>query len=194
MFEFLIRRKKFIDNSDKKEGLLYDSEDEITDNTRNQEVESFKKKIQYHGESLKKYSQKLLSSLAREKEISQGVFYIADIKEDNNILEFLSGYAYRIPEVGEVIFKFGESLPGQVAKDGKLINIADIPEEYITIESGLGKASPVSLIIFPIKNEANVIAVIELASFHEFTHEDELFFEEISPFIAGQILKCTSKS
>ena len=75
-------------------------------------------------------------------------------------------------------------------KDGKIMNLTDIPDGYFIIESGLGKAAPVSLLIFPVKKGNDVLAVIELSSFRKFTDEDERFFEMIAPSIAEQILKC----
>lgn len=83
-----------------------------------------------------------------------------------------------------------EGLPGQVAVSGDLINISDIPGDYFMIESGLGKGKPASLIIFPVKHENKVIAIIELSSFCTFTADDQSFFMEISPSIAEQIMKC----
>jgi len=39
-----------------------------------------------------------------------------------------------------------------------------------------------------------VLAVIELASFHRFTQEDEKFFEQLTPSIAEQIILHINKS
>jgi two-component system, chemotaxis family, sensor kinase CheA len=139
-------------------------------------------------DELVNYSQSLLSSFAKEKEISQGVFFIATVSEGKQILKYLSGYANQQPEPEDEIIAFGEGFPGQVAKDGKLVIINDIPEGYMSIESGLGKAAPASLIIFPIKHEGNVLAVIELASFYQFTQEDGIFFEKFTLSVAEQIL------
>jgi GAF domain-containing protein len=194
MSEFLTSENIISDNSEVKTEPFHTKEIVHAQNIRYQMIESFTKKNVYHGKSILQYSQKLLSSLAREKEISQGVFFISDKKDDKPVLKFLSGYAYQNPENNEEILEFGEGFPGQVAKDGKLLNIADIPEGYLPIESGLGKASPVSLIIFPVIHDEKVLAVIELASFHKFSYEDELFFQEISPSVAEQIQKCIAKS
>jgi putative methionine-R-sulfoxide reductase with GAF domain len=144
--------------------------------------------------NLLKFSQKLLSHIAREKEISQGVFFIAEKNNDKPVLRYLSGYAHQLPESGDEIIEFGEGFPGQVAKDSKLVVINEIPEGYMSIESGLGKGSPVSLIVFPVNHNGSVLAVIELASFHKFTPEDEQFFEQLSPSIAEQILIHINKS
>jgi putative methionine-R-sulfoxide reductase with GAF domain len=145
----------------------------------------------FKGKSVYPYSVKILSFLAREKEISQGAFFVADIKDGKQVLKLISGYAMSDTESVNMILEFGEGFPGQVAKDCKLVNITNIPEGYLTIESGLGKASPNSLILFPVSYNDKVIAVIELASFREFTRDDELYFEDISLLIAEQIVKCS---
>ena len=156
---------------------------------RQQKVEAFRNRNSYEGKSLIDYSLKLLSELAKIKEISPGAFFISEMRENKQILRFLSAYAAPGPDNIDLILELGEGFPGQVAKEGKLISISDVPQGYLTIESGLGKANPVSLIIFPVKHNDKVLAVIELASFRTFTREDEIFFEEISSSIADQILK-----
>jgi putative methionine-R-sulfoxide reductase with GAF domain len=155
----------------------------------NMTPENFNKKIGSLGNDPLHFSRKLLSLLAKEKEISQGVFFIADKKDGKSVLRFLSGYAFENPDTENLEIEFGEGFPGQVAKDGKLINISEVPDGYISIVSGLGKASPASIIIFPVINDKDVIAVIELASFHRFTEEDEGFFNEISKSIATRLAK-----
>jgi putative methionine-R-sulfoxide reductase with GAF domain len=71
-------------------------------------------------------------------------------------------------------------LSGQVAKEGKMINIQNVPDGYIKILSGLGNATPSSMLIFPIKRNEEVLGVIELASFKNFTTDDEQFIKELS--------------
>jgi hypothetical protein len=173
--------------------LPFITEVNTPENSIQQSVDIFKKKIVTDGNNLVRFSFILLSQLAREKEVSQGAFFISDVKNGKPVLKFLTGFASPNSDNNEDILEIGEGFPGQVAKDGKLINISDIPDGYLSIESGLGKASPVSLIIFPVKHVGKVLAVIELASFHKFTKEDELFFENISPSIAEQIIKCLNK-
>lgn len=157
----------------------------------NKSGESFASKIGFEGKNLKQFSQKFLSWLAREKEISQGIFYIADRIDGRNILKFLSGFACTIPAENECTFEFGEGFPGQVAKDGKILNITDIPDGYMVIESGLGKSLPVSLIIFPVKHNNKVLAVVELASFHNFSDADEQYLKEISLEAGALFAKCS---
>jgi len=129
---------------------------------------------------LKEFAQLFLWTVAKALEISQGAFFITKTKESKRVLSFVVGYAYNIPETGAIEFEFGEGLSGQVAKEGKPINLNTVPDGYITILSGLGKATPNSIIIFPLKSNDEVIAVIELASFKKFDKEEEDFLVEIS--------------
>jgi GAF domain-containing protein len=192
MFEFLTGQNTKSINSVESAELIIN--DDLPGNEMIRTVESFVKLGDYSATSLINFTQELFSLIARQKEISQGVFFLCDTNDGIPVLKFLSGYAYNRSTESEEMLLFGEGLPGQVAKDGKLINITDIPDGYMSIQSGLGKASPASLIIFPIIHEGNTLAVIELASFHKFTREDEQFFEDISPAIAEQMLKCIANS
>ncbi len=130
--------------------------------------------------SLNDLAQKFLWTIAKQLEASQGAFFIKKQKENTNVLSFIVGYAYHLPDSEVIEFEFGEGLSGQVAKEGKLINIHAVPEGYITILSGLGNATPSAMLIFPIKNGEEVLAVVELASFKDFSKEEENFIQELA--------------
>jgi GAF domain-containing protein len=191
MFELKVNKVSTVNISDGEPGMV------LTNDVKNIEKEGslvLIKKNSFHGQTLIQFSQKVLSLLAREKEISQGIFFIAEKKKGKHILKYLAGYAHQHPKSDSEIIEFGEGFPGQVAKDGKPLIINDIPEGYMSIESGLGKGSPASLIIIPVKSDGTVLAVIEMASFHKFTEEDLAFFDQITPAIAEQILLIRDKS
>ena len=44
-----------------------------------------------------------------------------------------------------------------------------MPPNYIQINSGLGEAPPLNIVVLPVLFEGQVKAVIELASFHHFS-------------------------
>jgi len=190
MFEMLTRPIRKRNISEKRTELPFNKEIVTAESRSQQLVDTFITKNSYLGINLNQYALKLLSHLAGVKEISQGAFFISGIKDGKPVIKFLAGFATPDPEISSEILELGEGFPGQVAKDGRLINISDIPQGYLSIESGLGKSAPVSLIIFPVKHNDKVLAVIELASFHKFNQEDEIFFKAISPAIAEQIQKC----
>jgi GAF domain-containing protein len=159
--------------------------------TRNPEkitaANSFMRKLGVPGNNIRDFSQKILSQIAKEKEILQGVFLINSMENEIPRLKFLAGYACIDIDTEEHQFLPGEGLPGQVAKEGKILNLKNVPEGYIRIRTGLGEASPNSLIIIPIKYENQLFGVLELASFHEFTLADEKFFYSLSELVGFQM-------
>jgi putative methionine-R-sulfoxide reductase with GAF domain len=149
-------------------------------------VEKLQANIDMSSVDLKKFADTILINIAKEKEIMHGLFLLFDGKSS---LKAISGYAVNQENIEEISFEVGEGLPGQVAFDRKTIILRNVPDGYIQIETGLGKASPASLIILPVCTEEKLIGVFELASFKQFTSEDESHFSEISEFTARNIQK-----
>nr|WP_312871618.1 HAMP domain-containing protein [Amycolatopsis acididurans] len=84
-------------------------------------------------------------------------------------------------------FAFGESLVGQAARSGKTIAVDDVPAEYLTISSGLGRIAPVNLLVVPITVEGEVRGVLELASVHRFTGLHRDFLAQLMESIGGNV-------
>jgi hypothetical protein len=108
------------------------------------------------------FSEKLLQNMGQVNEISQGIFYLSN--KDYSNYTFVAGYALTneqsIPD-----FKPGENLNGQVAVSKEILLLKEVPNDYMNIESGLGKGKPVNLYFVPVLFENNTIAVIEFATF-----------------------------
>lgn len=121
---------------------------------------------------------KAMAVICKELEASQAAAYIAREEKDKHFIELFATYAYHLPEGEKKTFRYGEGLAGQVAKEGKLINIDAVPEGYIQILSGLGSASPRHLIIIPLKEADTVIGVVEIASFHAFKQQHEMALQQ----------------
>lgn len=130
---------------------------------------------------------KVLTKFCNELQACQGAIFLSKVEDQKRVLELSACYAYFFGESKVITYEFGEGLAGQVAKEGKLVNIKSIPQGYITILSGLGNSSPRNLIIAPFKLENDVIGVIEIASFQEFSLSDEEFVEGVSSLIAKQL-------
>ena len=136
-----------------------------------------------------KKMEKVLWKIANDLEAVQGAIFLTKQKDaDMKMIELFAGYAYYLPESKVLTYEFGEGLAGQVAKDGRLVNISSIPEGYISVISGLGNSSPSNLILVPIKNEEEEVqGVIEIASFRNFDQKDELFLKEVALLLAKEI-------
>lgn len=124
-------------------------------------------------------NEKILARLCMKLEASQGIYYTVKKDKHKRYIEMQTSFAFSLPESETLTYEFGEGLAGQVAKEGKKINISNVPEGYIKIISGLGNASPSHLLIYPIMNEGNVVAVAEIASFREITGKDEKLIAEV---------------
>ena len=111
--------------------------------------------------NLPEYSEKLLSNLAKQYELVQGIVFI---QNDKGIFKKEGAYAfYREDEAPE--FTEGVGIAGQVATNKELVNISNLPEKYLKVLSGLGSSSPANLVIFPILYENKSIGIVELATF-----------------------------
>src|SRR5262249_50565852 len=112
-----------------------------------------------------------------------GAFFMMDTEEGQAVLKLANTYAYRERKGVSNRFRLGESLVGQCALEKKPILLTDVPNDYIRINSGLGEATPLNIIVLPILFEGEVKAIIELASFHPFSSIHQIFLDQLSESI-----------
>jgi hypothetical protein len=158
-----------------------EEEEQRAETNRKADLAKQVKSIQAGALSLVKPEQKfekLLSNLCMEIEASQGIIYAVKKEKSKRFIELFASFAYHLPDSKTIKYEFGEGLAGQVAKEGKKINIKDIPEGYITVISGLGASSPNHLAILPVKVNGEVAYVAEIASFREISQENETLITE----------------
>jgi CheY-like chemotaxis protein/signal transduction histidine kinase len=103
----------------------------------------------------------------------------ADHAEDA-VLEMQAGYGYEERKHLSTTFRLGEGLVGQCAKEKKRILLTDVPGDYVRINSGLGEAVPLSIIVLPVLFEGSLRAVVELASFSQFSVTHQAFLDSIT--------------
>jgi signal transduction histidine kinase/DNA-binding response OmpR family regulator len=129
---------------------------------------------------LQTVSAAILTELSKVVTAQHGVFYIADASEGRETrLKLLSAFAYQ-PRPGLAReFALGEGLVGQCARDKESILVADPPDDYIKISSGLGEQRPANILVLPILFENRMKAVLELASFSRFSPTHMAFLEQL---------------
>ena len=108
----------------------------------------------------------LLTELAPLVNAHQGTIYHLAVTDEAAQLELLSSYAQSadIPPT----LRAGEGLVGQCATEKKRIVLTDVPADFVRIESSLGHANRVSVVVLPVLFEGQTKAVIELASLQSF--------------------------
>jgi len=133
---------------------------------------------------LETVSRQILSELAPLVNVQHAVFYELEQRgEEEAVLKKSAGYATVEREGARQRFRMGESLVGQCAMERRPLRVENAPEDYIKISSGLGEASPYSMIFLPVLFEEQVRAVIELASFSQFSDIHVTFLEQLTEII-----------
>lgn len=119
--------------------------------------------------SKEEISTKYLSLVSKQIEVVQALLYL---KEGNtNKYKLVKTFAIQENE-GINVIEEGVGITGQVIKDKKPLLISDIPEDYINIESGLGKGIPRQILILPMLLQDEVIGITEFAFFKELSETD----------------------
>ena len=129
---------------------------------------------------VKSVAQLLLSELAPLVSAQHGVFYNMETMDSMPVLKLASTYGYKERKNLAKQWLIGEGLVGQCAYEKQRILLSQVPADYIQITSGLGEATPLNIVVLPVIFEAEVKAVIELASFQRFSDIHLSFVEQLT--------------
>jgi signal transduction histidine kinase/CheY-like chemotaxis protein/HAMP domain-containing protein len=129
-------------------------------------------------------SRMILSELAPLLSVQHGVFYTL-VGDDGHepTLRYQAGYGFKERKHLASEFRLGEGLVGQCAQEKERILLTDVPDDYVTINSGLGESRPLNIIVLPILFEGSVRAVVELASFSRFSDIHQAFLDGLTESI-----------
>ncbi len=119
--------------------------------------------------------------------VQGGLFMLNEEDEAHPFIEMMGCYAYDRKKYFTKHIEIGEGLIGRCVQEGKSIYMTDIPEGYTHITSGLGKATPRSLLIVPLKVNEKVFGVVELASFNPFADFQVELVEKVGENIAATL-------
>jgi PAS domain S-box-containing protein len=136
---------------------------------------------------LQDLSYKTLVELIKYINVLQGAFYLY-VEEENKLVNAAT-FAYNRRKYLNNEFKVGEGLVGQCAFEMATIFRREIPEDYITISSGiLGDKKPSALLLVPLITDEKLQGVMEFASLDKDIDELSIrFLEELSDIIARTI-------
>jgi signal transduction histidine kinase/HAMP domain-containing protein/CheY-like chemotaxis protein len=132
---------------------------------------------------LEAVSRLIMSELTPLVSAHHGAFFLVHSQESRPVLKLISSFAWRMRKDVPTSFELGEGLVGQCALEKKTMLVTHAPPDYVQINSGLGEAGPLSLIILPVLFEGEVKAVLELASFREFSPIHRVFLDQLSETI-----------
>jgi len=136
---------------------------------------------------LQDLSYKTLVELIKYINVLQGAFYLY-VEEENKLVNTAT-FAYNRRKYLNNEFKVGEGLVGQCAFEMATIFRREIPEDYVTISSGiLGDKKPSALLLVPLITDEKLQGVMEFASLDKDIDALSIrFLEELSDIIARTI-------
>src|SRR5437764_12374775 len=142
---------------------------------------------------LETVSHMIMSELTPLVGAHHGAFFIMDTSGEEPLLRLIASFAYKQRKGVSNTFKLGEGLVGQAALAKTSILLTEAPEDYIRISSGLGEAAPHNVIVMPVLFEGHVMAVLELASFSQFSEVHQAFLDQLQESI-GVVLNVIAQN
>jgi hypothetical protein len=116
-----------------------------------------------------------------------GLFVVNSSNVQDVFIELKSCVAFDRKKYLSKRIEIGEGMVGRCVQEKESIYVTQLPNEYITITSGLGGANPACLLIMPLKVNEQIFGVLELASFTKLESYQIDFIERIAESIGAAI-------
>jgi signal transduction histidine kinase/DNA-binding response OmpR family regulator/CHASE3 domain sensor protein len=129
-------------------------------------------------QALPQLSRAMLEFLAQYLGVVVAALYVRD---ETGTLRREAAYGFsRENEERAQSFAGTQTLVGQAATDGRLIEVDNIPDNYLKVTSGLGTSAPKSVVMAPIENGGTVNGVVELGFMKPVSARDIEFLKLIA--------------
>ncbi len=109
-----------------------------------------------------------------------GLFYTAN----EELLQYAAGYAVADETTIQKKIPFGITQTGQAASNKSIVQLENVPDDYLKIGSSSGAIHPKYVLILPLLHNHQVEGVIEMASIHPFSARAMKLIEVTLPNIA----------
>ena len=143
--------------------------------------------------TLRKYNKvdelayQVLLEIIKYTNLIQGSFYLYD--EEEKELSNIASYAYDREKFIKQKIPLGIGLIGEVAYERQYIYRKEIPEDYVSITSGiLGEKKPGAILLVPLISDEKLQGVIELASVEDEISERVIQFVNELGEVIGQTI------
>ncbi|SDM35308.1 methyl-accepting chemotaxis protein [Catalinimonas alkaloidigena] len=144
--------------------------------------------LRQHNDDLEELTDHLLRDLADYMGINQAALFVLNTdEEDEPFLEMCACYAYNRKKYLHKRVELGAGMIGQAFLEKEPLYLTEIPEDYVAITSGTGKALPRNIVIIPLKVNDQMYGLIELASFTLIPPYRQQFLERLGESIASTL-------
>lgn len=143
--------------------------------------------LKKNSDDLKLIADDVLRLLIKYLDANQGRLFIVEKEGQEKYLDLVSTYAWGKKKFIQQKVFLKEGITGQVWKEKSTMYLTNIPQDYVTITSGLGHTTPQSLLIVPMMLNNVVFGILELASLRDFSPIQRAFVEKSGENIASTI-------
>ena len=127
----------------------------------------------------------VLEFVARYLDVAVAALYV---REDKGSLRRVAAYGLtRDSEAAEQSFYSAEGLVGQAALENRVLQLDDMPDNYLKVTSGLGQGSPRHVLVVPVLNDGQVNGVVELGFLRALGPRDLEFVNMIATNIGNSL-------
>lgn len=161
---------------DKKQRWISDNHSQLMDIIRN------------NSDNMKTMGYEIVRYIVTQVRACQGALYILnDNVNDDQYYETLAAVAYERKQLLNTKIKSEEGLVGRCAYEQLSIILTDVPDDYISITSGLGDAPPTCIALFPLIVNDITLGVLEIVSFNKLEPHELEYIAKTSEGIASTI-------
>jgi len=164
------------------------AQDDVARNWASQGLTKFSELTREEADDISLLCDKFLSSFVKYLNANQGMIFLLINKEDGSqVLNLESAYAWDKKKYVTKTIAIGEGMIGQAAIEKDIIYLTDVPDNFITITSGLGDANPRCILITPLLFNNELYGVMEVASFRELKSFEVEFVQKLAEILASTI-------
>lgn len=144
--------------------------------------------LRHNNDDIEELSFQLIKELVNYLDANQAAFYLIEDEDTaDKHFRMTASYAYERRKYADREIPWGDGMVGACALEKETILLKKVPDSYLHITSGLGKANPRSVVLVPLKVNEQVYGVIEVASFNLFELYQVEFMEKVAESIATTI-------
>lgn len=133
-------------------------------------------------------SDNILLTLVNYSRAVLGGIYLYSNQDDGQYLELISAVALGKKKALKIKIQNGVGLVGTCALEKQPVFLYNLPDDYLSVISGLGKSKPKLLVILPLLYDDELVAVLEIAFLHDLKNYEKEFLNATASTIAGALV------
>ena len=139
---------------------------------------------------LKTMGSAVLKEIVNYLGVNQAGLFVVEHENEDTALTLIAAYAYnrkKFIKKKVLIGEFAEGILGQAYLEKEMIYLDNVPQDYLSISSGLGETSPRFLLVWPLMVNEEVVGILEMASFEQLEEYKLEYLTRVSENLASTI-------